>query len=89
VALSPGEYFLPAVKIQDVVTGLRKPVFVSGSKTEIPYVSELSSGIEEEYLSLFEPNQGEGLRGSESLSENYDNNTEYWVALILFFRDLI
>ena len=89
VALSPGEYFLPNVKIQDAVAGLKKPVFVSGSKTEVTYYSELSSGIEEDYLFLFEPNQGEGKRGTESLSENFEDNTEYWVALILFFRDLI
>jgi len=89
VALSPGEYFLPALKIQDTITGLKKPVFITASKAEIPYVSELASGIEEDYLTLFEPEQGEGHRGSESLSENYDDNTEYWVALLLFFRDLM
>lgn len=89
VALSPGEYFLPALKIQDTITGLKKPVFITASKSEIPYVTELASGLEEDYLTLFEPKQGEGHRGSESLSEYYDDNTEYWVALILFFRDLI
>ncbi len=89
VALSPGEYFLPALKIQDTITGLQKPVFITASKAEIPYVSELASGLEEDYLTLFEPKQGDGDRGTESLSENFDDNTEYWVALILFFRDLI
>jgi pimeloyl-ACP methyl ester carboxylesterase len=89
VALSPGEYFLPSLKIQDTITGLKKPVFITASKAEIPYVTELASGLEEDYLTLFEPKQGEGHRGTESLSENYDDNTEYWVALILFFRDLI
>ena len=89
VALSPGEYFLPALKIQDTITGLKKPVFITASKAEIPYVSELASGLEEDYLTLFEPKQGDGDRGTESLSENFDDNTEYWVALILFFRDLI
>ena len=89
VALSPGEYFMPTLKIQDTIAGLKKPVFITASIDEIPYVSELASGLEEEYLTLFEPKQGEGHRGSESLSENYDENTEYWVALILFFRDLI
>ena len=89
VALSPGEYFMPALKIQDTITGLKKPVFITASKSEIPYVSELASGLEEDYLTLFEPKQGEGHRGSESLSINYNDNTEYWVALILFFRDLM
>ncbi len=89
VALSPGEYFLPGVKIQDAIAGIKKPVFIAASKAEISYVSELSSSVEEDYLTLFEPKLGKGHRGSESLSENYDDNTEYWVALILFFRDLI
>lgn len=89
VALSPGEYFLPEVKIQDAIAGLSKPVFIAASKTEFPYVSELASSMNEEFLTLFEPRQGEGQRGTESLSENYDDSTEYWVALMLFFRDLM
>lgn len=89
VALSPGEYFMPALKIQDTISGLKKPVFITGSKDEIPYFTELASGLEEEYLTLFEPKKSEGKRGSESLSENYKDNTEYWVALLLFFRDLM
>jgi len=89
VALSPGEYFMPTVKIQDLIAGIKKPVFVSSSKAEIPYVSELSSGIEEEYLTLFEPKRGDGDRGTASLTADYEENNEYWVALILFFRDLI
>jgi pimeloyl-ACP methyl ester carboxylesterase len=89
VALSPGEYFMPALKIQDSIEGLKKPVFITASKAEIPYISELASGIGEDYLTLFEPKLGEGNRGTESLSEKNENNTEYWVALILFFGDLM
>jgi len=89
VALSPGEYFMPTLKIQDTISGLKKPVFITASKAEFPYVSELASGLEEDYVTLFEPKQGEGHRGTESLSVDYDDNTEYWVALILFFRDLM
>jgi len=89
VALSPGEYFMPALKIQHSIEGLKKPVFITASKTEIPYISELASGVGDDYLTLFEPKRGEGNRGTESLSEKYEYNTEYWVALILFFRDLM
>ncbi|MCK5067953.1 MAG: alpha/beta hydrolase [Bacteroidales bacterium] len=89
VALSPGEYFMPSIKIQDTISHLKKPVFITSSKAEFPYVEELASGIEKDYVSLFEPKQGEGHRGTESLSVDYDDNTEYWVALILFFRDLM
>lgn len=89
VALSPGEYFMPGIKIQDTVAQLKKPVFITSSKSEFPYVAELASGIEKEYLTLFEPKQGEGRRGTASFSTAYDQNTEYWIALILFFKDLM
>ena len=89
VALSPGEYFMPEIKIQDIISPLEKPVFITSSKAEFPYVSELASGINKDYVSLFEPKQGEGERGTGSFSVDYEYNTEYWIALILFFKDLM
>ena len=89
IAMSPGEYFLPEIKIQEAISHLEKPVFIASSKAEFPYVSELASGIEKDYLTLFEPKQGAGERGTGSLSVDYDYNTEYWIALILFFKDLM
>lgn len=89
IALSPGEYFLPEIKIQDTIAHLKKPVFISSSRAEFPYVSELASGIEKDYITLFEPKLGEGDRGTASLSANYKQNNEYWIALILFFKDLM
>ncbi len=89
VALSPGEYFMPEIKIQDTITHLKKPVFISSSKSEFPYVSELASGIGKDYISLFEPKLGAGDRGTASLSVDYEQNTEYWIALILFFKELM
>ncbi len=89
VALSPGEYFMPEIKIQDTIAHLKKPVFISSSKAEFPYVSELASGINQDYLTLFEPKVGSGERGTASLSEQYDHSTEYWIALILFFKELM
>jgi len=89
VALSPGEYFLPEIKIQEAIASLEKPVFITSSKAEFPYVSELASGIDPNYVSLFEPQQGAGERGTGSFSVDYEYNTEYWLALILFFKDLM
>lgn len=89
VALSPGEYFMPGIKIQDTIAHLKKPVFISSSKAEFPYVSELASDISQDYLTLFEPKVGSGERGSASLSDQYDQSTEYWIALILFFKELM
>jgi pimeloyl-ACP methyl ester carboxylesterase len=89
IALSPGEYFMPELKIQDAISHLQKPVFISSSKTEFPYVSELASGIETAYVTLFEPKQGAGDRGTRSLMPDYKYNNEYWIALMLFFKDLM
>ncbi|MCK4992274.1 MAG: hypothetical protein KAS29_17370, partial [Bacteroidales bacterium] len=71
------------------ISQLKKPVFITSSKAELPYVSELASNIEKDYVTVFEPKQGTGERGTGSFSMDYDNNTEYWIALILFFKDLM
>ena len=89
VAMSPGEYFLPGISIQDTITDLRKPTFVTSSLSELPYVSQLVSGVDEQYVTLFEPKLGEGGRGSVSLSTDNPNYSEYWLALLLFFKDLL
>ncbi len=89
VAVSPGEYFMPEIKIQEAIAPLEIPVFITSSKAEFPYVSELASGIDQNYVSLFEPKQGAGERGTGSFSVDYEYNTEYWLALILFFKDLM
>jgi len=89
VALSPGEYFLPEIKIQDAISDLRKPVFITCSTAEFPYVSELASGMDQEYVTLFMPEQGAGERGTGSFSVDYDYNTDYWIALILFLKELM
>ena len=89
VALSPGEYFLPAVSIHDTISNLRKPVFITSSRSEIPYMEELVSGMEDQYVTLFKPELGEGGRGTSSLNSENEHNSEDWLALLLFFKDLI
>lgn len=89
VALSPGEYFAPMISIQDTISNLRKPLFITSSRAEFPYVSQLASGIDKEYVTLFEPQLGEGGRGSASLTTENEYNSEYWLALLIFFKDLI
>lgn len=89
IALSPGEYFLPELKIQEIAAHLEKPVFITSSKPEFPYASELASSIPAQYLTLFEPALGDGGRGSRALTEENKYNSEYWLALILFFKNLI
>ncbi len=89
VALSPGEYFKPTISIKDTISGLKKPVFISSSRSEFSYVKELASGVNEQYMTLYEPEMGEGGRGALAFSDETRNSSEYWLALLLFFKDLI
>ena len=89
IALSPGEYFLPGLNIQDTISHLNKPVFISSSLSELPFVSQLISEVDDQYISLFEPQLGEGGRGTASLTTANKHNSEYWFALLLFFKDLM
>jgi len=89
VALSPGEYFLPDINIRDTIADIKKPVFVTSGLSEFPYVMEMVSGVPEGYLNAFEPKMGEGGRGTVSLSNDTKNHSEYWLALLLFFKDLL
>ncbi len=89
IALSPGEYFLPDLHIGETVTNLTKPVFITSGKPEFQYVSQLAESIEPQYLTLFEPQMGDGGRGTAALTEENPRNSEYWFALLLFFKDLL
>lgn len=89
VALSPGEYFLPNINIQDTIANLKKPIFITSSLSEFPFVSQLAAGVEEQYVTLFEPKLGEGGRGTGSLTVENQHNSEYWFAIMLFFKELV
>ena len=89
IAFSPGEYFLPELSIEDTIAGLSKPLFIASSVAEASYVEQLVSTIDEESMTIFQPQSGQGARGSESLDTQNENNSEYWLALLLFFKELI
>jgi len=89
IALSPGEYFLPNINIHDTIASLKKPIFITSSLAEFPYMEQLASGVDEQYVTLYEPKLGEGGRGTESLTAENEYNSEYWLALLLFFKDLL
>ncbi|MFO7669438.1 MAG: hypothetical protein R6W31_07250 [Bacteroidales bacterium] len=89
IALSPGEYFLPEINIRDTISDLRKPTFVTSSLSDSSYVTEIVSRVSEEYVQVFKPQMGEGERGTLSLGIETKNSSEYWLALLLFFKELI
>lgn len=88
VALSPGEFFLPVFSTEEAISGIRKPLLITSSRMEHPYLVQLMSNVEEEYKTIFVPETSEGERGSAALLSDNPSNSEYWLAILLFFKDL-
>lgn len=87
VALSPGEFYQPFLSIQDTISNLQKPVFASSTQTEFPYVEQMLSGVDEAFKTTFKPEGDEGMRGSNALVPENPSNGEYWLAILLFFKE--
>ena len=88
ISLSPGEFFLPQLSIQDTISGIQKPLLVTSSRMELPYVEQLMSNVAEDYKTVFVPENSEGERGTKALLSKNPSNSEYWLAILLFFKDL-
>jgi len=88
VALSPGEFFLPVFSTEETISGIRKPLLITASRMEHPYMVQLMSNVEEEYKTIFVPETSEGERGSAALLSQNPSYSEYWLAILLFFKEL-
>jgi len=88
IAFSPGEYFIDQLTIKDKLSDFKKPVFVTSSKRENPFVTDLVSLVPTTYKTIFAPLDGQGEHGSKSLWKSNPNNTEYWFALTMFFSKI-
>ena len=58
------------------------------SQLELPYMEQMVSKVEEEYKTVFAPETSEGIRGTSALLPENPDNGEYWLTLLLFFKDL-
>jgi dienelactone hydrolase len=88
VAFSPGEFFRPFLSVKDSLNRISVPVLLAGSKKEYPYLSELASGIPPDHLTLFVPSRYEGEHGTASLLSSNPASGDYWLSLLMFFRNL-
>ncbi len=88
IALSPGEFFLSSFSVEDTIAGLEKPLLITSGKMEFPYVQQLASKVAEEYKSIFAPENSEGGRGTDALLPGNSSEGEYWLAILLFFKDI-
>lgn len=89
IALSPGEYFQPGISIRDAVNDISQQVFVCSSEKELPYIKEMffKEGTRSN-ITLFKPEKSATLHGSAVLDESNPSGSEYWFALMMFFKNL-
>lgn len=88
IALSPGEYFQPQMNVGDHLRGIEQQVFVSATQTDYTYLQKMLSGIPADCLTLFKPEKNKGTRGTGALSGNSPASSEYWFALMMFFKKI-
>ena len=88
IALSPGEYFLPALSIQESLDSLNTPVLITATKMEMPYMERLTEKMPPDAVTLFSPESHSGERATKALLPVNESNGEYWLSILLFVKDL-
>ncbi|MCX7987571.1 MAG: dienelactone hydrolase family protein [Bacteroidales bacterium] len=88
IAFSPGEYFEPRLSVSDTLAYLNVPVWIGGTKDELPYLKNLTSKLKPQYLSLFTPIKHVGKHGAVALWADNPSKDEYWFSLLLFFNQI-
>jgi len=90
IAFSPGEFFGDDLRIEKELDTFRIPLFVTGTETELPYITQMLQNIStQENITFFKPSVPPGQHGSMALWEKNPTKDEYWLALLLFFNSLI
>lgn len=89
IAFSPGEFFGDDLRIENELDTFPKPLFVTGTETEFPYITQMLQKItDQNNVTLFKPADVPGQHGSMALWEDNPSKDEYWLALLLFFNSL-
>ena len=88
IGFSPGEFFGSQFSVKDSIIGFNKPLFLASTSDENIYLKEMTKGVPTLSKSIFSPSSGKGLHGAKSLTNLCNNKDEYWLALLLFFREL-
>jgi pimeloyl-ACP methyl ester carboxylesterase len=88
IALSPGEYFQPLMRISSEVGKINRPVFAGSSQKEYPYILNMLSAIPSDQLTIFKPENDSGENGIRAFLSSSKSSNEYWFALAMFFKKL-
>jgi pimeloyl-ACP methyl ester carboxylesterase len=88
VAFSPGEFFRPALVVSEALAGFDKKAFIASTRAECAYLGKMLSEIPDPQKTLFTPINSSGTSGAKALWESSADHSEYWLALLIFFKEL-
>ncbi len=88
IAFSPGEFFGDDLRVENELTSFDKPLFVTGTRSEYAYITQMLQNLDKERYTFFQPADSLGVHGSKALWEDNESKDEYWLALLLFFNSL-
>lgn len=89
VSFSPGNYMAEYKgSLIDVLEGFNKPMFVTSSKKEAPYVEELFEKVQLANNQILFVPEGRGHHGSRALWKTQNGGEEYWNAIVSFLKNL-
>jgi pimeloyl-ACP methyl ester carboxylesterase len=84
IAFSPGEYFNP-VKVKDWLKDFDKLLYVTSTKREQPFVTELIRDIPAQYVTKYQPSGG-GIHGAPALQNDNPSASDGWMSLMMFVK---
>jgi pimeloyl-ACP methyl ester carboxylesterase len=88
VAFSPGEFFLPGLVVSEALTGFDKKAFIASTHAEYRYLGKMLSEIPDTQKTIFTPVNSPGTSGAKALWESSADHPQYWLALLMFFKEL-
>jgi len=71
IAFSPGEYFGDDLRVENELASFDKPLFVTGTKSEYVYITQMLQHLEQDSYTFFQPADSLGVHGSRAL---WDDN---------------
>jgi dienelactone hydrolase len=87
MAFSPGEYFGKSYNLKENLKSIPVPVFTASSKEEGPALTKLMADVKDDKKQQFTP-ASKGDHGAKALGKENQNAHEYWLAILMFMRQV-
>ena len=88
VAMSPGEFFKPDIEVENELENIQIPVLITCTKAERPYIEQMVSNIDGEVKSIYTSETDSSQNGTRALKTDSDMSLEYWLTILMFFKDI-